>query len=321
MASSFTSSKGFEKPAAGDYNGTWAPPLNGNWDIVEKALSGVIPFTLGSTTVALTLSDCQNAHIALNGTLTANVTVTVPFGVAGHWIVGNYTSGAFTVSMKTVGSSFTIVLQQGRATLVWSDGANVALANSADVTAATYAGGLFASTNQSMFAQGLNAWIVQSPTGQTNVAVGFKYNGGTLGGYVLADSDGMHFLNTSFGSTLTVNNAGDVIAARSLLDSKGDVRSIPPNARTSAYVLTGTDVGEHISITTGGVTVPSGIFSAGQAISVYNDSATAQTITQGSGATLRLANTETTGDRTLAGRGLATIFCVKANEFVVTGVS
>lgn len=58
---------------------------------------------------------------------------------------------------------------------------------------------------------------------------------------------------------------------------------------------------------------------ASQAFSVYNDSAAAVTITQGAGLTLRLNGTTTTGNRTLAARGFATIWFNAANEAVISG--
>jgi len=94
---------------------------------------------------------------------------------------------------------------------------------------------------------------------------------------------------------------------------------VPQNAQTSAYTLVASDNGKHVSITTGGVTVPSGVFSAGNIVTIYNDSGSNQTITQGSSVTLREAGTANTGNRTLSQRGLATILCVGSNEFVVTG--
>jgi len=94
---------------------------------------------------------------------------------------------------------------------------------------------------------------------------------------------------------------------------------VPQNAQTSAYTLVASDNGKHVSITSGGVTVPSGVFGAGNIITIYNDSGFNQTITQGSGVTLREAGTANTGNRTLAQRGLATILCVASNEFVLTG--
>ena len=116
-----------------------------------------------------------------------------------------------------------------------------------------------------------------------------------------------------------VNATTSVTATTTVSDSIGNVRTVPANAQTTAYVLVATDAGKFIDITTGGVTVPSGIFTAGQTITVYNDSASSQTITQGSGVTMYLVGTATTGNRTLAQRGLATVFCVAANTFIVSG--
>jgi hypothetical protein len=94
---------------------------------------------------------------------------------------------------------------------------------------------------------------------------------------------------------------------------------IPQNSQTSAYTLVAGDNGKHINTTTGGVTVPSGVFSVGNVVSVYNDSGSNQTITQGSSVTLRLAGSATTGNRTLAQYGMATVLCVGSNEFVISG--
>lgn len=110
-------------------------------------------------------------------------------------------------------------------------------------------------------------------------------------------------------------------------DADALLLSVPQNAKTTAYTLTATDKGKHISITTGGVTVPpstltGGVyvpFAVGDVVSIYNNSGSNQTITAGAGVTLRLVGTATAGNRTLAQRGLATILCVAPNEFVVTG--
>jgi hypothetical protein len=95
--------------------------------------------------------------------------------------------------------------------------------------------------------------------------------------------------------------------------------NVPQNSKTSSYTLVIGDVGKHISITTGGVTVPSGVFSAGDTISIYNNSASSQTITEGASVTLRSAGTANTGNRTLAQYGLCTILCVASNTFVISG--
>lgn len=112
------------------------------------------------------------------------------------------------------------------------------------------------------------------------------------------------------GSALNVN--GDV------LDSKGDVRTLVVNPRTSGYTLVAADHGKLIDITTGGVTIPSGVFTVGQNITIFNDSNSNQTITA-SGVTCYLAGSATTGNRTLAQRGICTIVCVASNTFVISG--
>jgi hypothetical protein len=112
---------------------------------------------------------------------------------------------------------------------------------------------------------------------------------------------------------------GSVSAGTTSSDAIGNLREVPPNSQTGSYTLQATDSGKYISITTGGVTVPASIFSAGQTISIYNNSSSSQTITQGGGVTMRLAGTTTTGNRTLPNYGLCTILCVASNTFVITG--
>jgi hypothetical protein len=135
---------------------------------------------------------------------------------------------------------------------------------------------------------------------------------------IVNDSSG----NVTVGNNLTVTGATTLTGAltgSTVSDSIGNVRNVPQNAQTSAYVLVASDNGKHISITTGGVTVNSGIFSTGQTVTIYNNSASSQTITQGTSVTMYLVGTATTGNRTLAQRGLCTVFCVASNTFVITG--
>lgn len=74
---------------------------------------------------------------------------------------------------------------------------------------------------------------------------------------------------------------------------------------------------------TGGITINDGVFAAGDHIEVYNDSNSSITITQDTGMTLRLAGTTSTGNRTLAARGIAIIYFDTNADATVggTGVS
>ena len=78
------------------------------------------------------------------------------------------------------------------------------------------------------------------------------------------------------------------------------------------------DGGKHISATDS-VTVPASVFSAGDVVAIYNNSAAAITIVQGSGATMYQAGTTNTGNRSLSGRGLCLVLCVASNTFVISG--
>jgi len=97
------------------------------------------------------------------------------------------------------------------------------------------------------------------------------------------------------------------------------IRSIPQNSQTSAYILAASDIGKYISITTGGVTINTGVFNAGDVVSIYNNSGSNQTITQGTSVTLRQAGTANTGNRTLAQYGVCTVLCVGSETFVISG--
>ena len=113
--------------------------------------------------------------------------------------------------------------------------------------------------------------------------------------------------------------SGNVRSTGIFTDSSGNLRSIPQNSQTSSYTLVASDNGKHISITTGGVTIPANVFSVGDTIAIYNNSGSNQTLTQGPGVTLRLSGTSNTGNRTLSQYGLATVLCVDSNTFVLTG--
>lgn len=87
---------------------------------------------------------------------------------------------------------------------------------------------------------------------------------------------------------------------------------------TTATTAAIADRGKCIAISAG-ITIPASTFFAGDAISLYNDSASSVTITQGSGLTLRFAGTTSTGNRTLAARGYATVWFNSATEAVIMG--
>jgi hypothetical protein len=115
--------------------------------------------------------------------------------------------------------------------------------------------------------------------------------------------------------------SGATVTGAVVNDNIGNVRNIPQNSQTTSYTLVSGDAGKHV-FTTSGVTVPSGVFVIGQAVTIYNNTTGNLTITQGTNVTLRQAGASGTGNRTLAQRGLATVLCVSGSsgtEFVIAG--
>lgn len=74
---------------------------------------------------------------------------------------------------------------------------------------------------------------------------------------------------------------------------------------------------------TAGITLPANVFSQtgveGHIFNVWNNSSSSLTITQGSGLTLRLGGTTTTGDRTLAAYGMMWVWYPTTSVCVVGG--
>jgi hypothetical protein len=129
----------------------------------------------------------------------------------------------------------------------------------------------------------------------------WRHGGQTDGSYIFQTVNDAYSSSTT---RLTLSSAGV------LSDAKGDVRAAPIQTKSSAYIAAQTDAGQTIYISTGGVTINASVFNAGDMVTIINNSASNQTITAGASVTFRLAGTATTGNRTLAQRGMATFVCV-----------
>lgn len=143
------------------------------------------------------------------------------------------------------------------------------------------------------------------------------------------DTNATHFItfvdvssgsdNIKVDDQFTYNASTNVLTAGSVSDVSGTIRNIPQNSQTRTYTLVASDTGKHISITTGGVIVPSGVFSIGDVVTIFNNSSSTQTVSAAAGVTLRQAGTTNTGTRTLLDFGLATVMCVASDVFTISG--
>lgn len=92
---------------------------------VQGCVGGTLSKTgLTGGTVTLTDAEVSNAVLNFSGTLTSNLIVTVPTTNRRLWAVVNSTSGAFTLTVKTVAGTG-VGVAQGKRNLVYTDGTNV----------------------------------------------------------------------------------------------------------------------------------------------------------------------------------------------------
>jgi hypothetical protein len=129
MASTYTDRLGLEKQTDGENPNSWGAILNTNViDLIDDAIAGYEIVSVSSTGITLTdnqgsTDQSRNAALEFAGTLTANVTITVPAEEKTYFIREN-TSGSFAVQMKTnVGTALTLV--QGKNTFVACNGTSI----------------------------------------------------------------------------------------------------------------------------------------------------------------------------------------------------
>ena len=115
MASTYTP-LGVEKMATGENAGTWGTKTNTNLVIIEQLAGGYASQAVSGTgDTALAVSDgatgATMAHrvIELTGTITGNITVSIPLDAQQLYVIKNSTSGAYTVEFQYTSGSGTSV--------------------------------------------------------------------------------------------------------------------------------------------------------------------------------------------------------------------
>ncbi len=277
----------------GENSGTWGQITNTNLLILEQAIGGYAAVNSASgATLTFSngaLSNGKNQVLKLTGTISGNVNVTIPDSIEKTYIVENATSGAHTVTFKTSsGTGVTWSATDKGKKILYSDGTNVE--EGITSTGSLITGNI---TTNTIYTSNLTV------TNDTNVS-----------GITISD-------NVTAANNITTTSGDVVSSAGNMTDQKGEVRLVPANTQGSTYTLVGSDHGKVI-IASSTITVPSGVFSVGQTVSIYNNTASDISINRSS-VTMYWVTDGTNADRTLSTRGVATVLCVGTDTFVITG--
>lgn len=261
MSSTYTTNKGLENPANGDYVDTWNVPVNGNSNTIDACFGGATSLNVVSVSGTVVLSEAQYRppNIVAAGTLTAAINYQVPSGKGGRWSFYNNTSGAFTITLSSGGGGRTVTALQGYRTDVICDGTNVDLASTAPNGAAGSntnvqynSSGIFAGSNEFNF-DGTNVAIGTTPQASSKLSVkgAFRLYGSSSGyvglrgasaagstTYTLPAADG------SSGQFLTTDGSGALswsgVTSGVVTFSAGTTGLTPSTATSGAVTLGGT---------------------------------------------------------------------------------
>jgi hypothetical protein len=317
MSSTYSTNLAIELMGAGDQAGNWGSTTNTNLGtLIEQAISGYQTQAVSTgTDTTITIPNgatgvARNMFLELTGTGGASTNLIVPANKKLYFIYNNST-GAVTVKVSgqtgvSVPAAAKMILVSNGTDIVSAENYIAALtAGTASVTGTLGVTGTTTLTGASVLTgavsgAGINAYLASPPA---------------IGGTAAAAGS---FTTVAASSTVTATGA---ISGSAVSDSLSNLRNIPLQTKSTTYTLVATDNGQCIT-TNNNVTVPASVFVANNVVTIYNNSGSSITITQGTSMTLQFAgqSTSTTGNRTLALYGICTVLFLSASSAVITGV-
>ena len=248
----------------------------------------------GTGTIAEFKSTNNNYLLQLKGNNSAN-----------YVYLGTTSSNDYLIANNTNGSGFAERLRidsSGRLLL----GTTTEGSTNADELTINTASGHGGMTIRNDSSSNGNIWFSDGTSGAAEYA-----------GYVQYDhsADALK-LASGAALALTLDNSQNATFAGTVSDSKGDLRKIIQNTQGSTYTLVAADAGKHI-LASGNITVPDSVFSAGDAITIINNTGSNLTITKGTN--MYNAGDASNANRTLATRGMATLLFTAADTSYISG--
>ncbi len=204
MASTYTSNIGLEKPGTGEQSGTWGTTTNTNFDIIDRAINGVLALSLTGTTTTLTTSDGSLSDggykvLVLGGSPSGTNTVTIsPNDQDKLYLVKNASGQTATF---TQGSGGNVSILNGETAWIFADGAG----SGAEVQKASFIADIVQDTtpqlggnldvNGNSIVSTSNGHIALTPDGTGDVQL---------------DADTIRVGDNNADATITTNGTGDL---------------------------------------------------------------------------------------------------------------
>jgi hypothetical protein len=250
-------------------------------------------------------------------------------------LAGTFTDFRVNNTISLAGSTGTagyLIQSNGASAPSWVNPATLTVSAASTATTATNATNIGitddTSTNATMYPTWVTTTTGNLPAKTSSTKFSFNPSTGTLSATVFSGA-GTSLTGTA--SSLTAGAVANSLTAGTGLTATATYNGSAAitfnatgstiNSQTTGYTLVAGDAGKTISITTGGVTVPNAVMSAGNIVTIYNNSGSSQTITQGASLTLQWAgqSSSTTGNRTLGLYGIATIIYISSSIAVISG--
>lgn len=293
--------------------------------------AGVITATGITNTGNTTLGDASGDTLTVNATPTFNVAIPATSGGTGQssYAIGDVLFASTTTALSKLADVATgnallsggvgVAPAYGKVGLTTHVSGTLPVANGGTgVTTSTGTGNVVLSASPTLTgtpiaptaAPGTNTTQIATTAFVTNVA-------GSLG---TISSQNANNVAITGGTIDNVTTSGSSTAAVSGLGYLG----IPQNAKSAGYTLALTDAGKHIYYTGGAATlvVPTNAsvaFPLGTVITLINNGSGSLTISTTS-ITMNFAGTTSTGNRTLATKGMATLIKVTTDGWFISGV-
>jgi hypothetical protein len=282
---------------AGEQTGVWGTTTNTNLGtLLEQAICGYTTQAISdSSDTVITIPDgttgvARNMYIRCTGTLTANRNLIVP-AYTKLYFIDNATTGGYSVTVKVSGQTG-VAVANGAKSALFCNGTDVVSALTLSVSSVVG-----------------TLPVANGGTGATTLTGVLKGNGTSAFTAAVAGTD--YVAPSGSLGTPTSGNLQNCTADGS--NAVGFL-GLPQSSSTT---LATSDRGKCV-VATSTITIPNSTFAAGDAVTIFNNSASSITLTSNL-TTLYLAGSASTGSRTLAQRGVATLYFISSTSAVISG--